>query len=132
MMDILRGKNMDRERRFWKSFINENPSLVDIEVFESRKLKSREAMEKYLGRKLDSREVIHHVNYDTYNNEIDNLFLTDSKGHGKAHGSLNAVRKEMAVYPFNKISRETFQKYVENGRVNFSQKLGIYLIMKRK
>src|SRR3990167_5537225 len=40
-------------------------------------LEHREVMEKYLGRKLGIKEIIHHIDTNKQNNNINNLQLTD-------------------------------------------------------
>ncbi len=42
-------------------------------------------MEKYLGRKLESSEIIHHINGDKLDNRIDNLQIVDRKTHYFMH-----------------------------------------------
>lgn len=48
-------------------------------------------MESKLDRKLLSNEVIHHVDGDKLNNSIDNLWLTNHRGHRIVHNSLQEL-----------------------------------------
>ena len=62
-------------------------------------------VEKKLGRYLNMDEVIHHIDYDKKNNDYNNLFLTNHKGHGKAHYSIYHLVKELLkkkIIYFNK------------------------------
>jgi len=53
-------------------------------VFEHRKV-----MAEYLGRDLEKNEVVHHIDMDTLNNDINNLMLFDSVGdHTRHHHQL--------------------------------------------
>lgn len=48
-------------------------------------------MEQSIGRELAKDEVVHHVDGNKLNNELDNLWLTDHKGHRTAHQSLQRI-----------------------------------------
>ena len=48
----------------------------------------RYVMEQYLDRKLKSYEEVHHINGDTLNNNIENLFVLDKKHHSRKHFQL--------------------------------------------
>ena len=101
------------------------------------RIKSRIVMEEFLGRKLTSREFVHHIDCNLYNTDISNLFYTDYKGHGKAHKSLNKIRRELSPYSDRMISIELFQKYLNkegylnNYRIKFDKDQGIYIIYKK-
>jgi hypothetical protein len=48
-------------------------------------------MEKEIARKLEKKEVIHHIDGDKLLNVISNLWLTNHKGHRLAHQSLQEI-----------------------------------------
>ena len=52
-------------------------------------------MEKYLGRKLLKTEIVHHIDMDKTNNNINNLWLCTHSTHTKAHGSMNTAVAEL-------------------------------------
>ena len=51
-----------------------------------RQLVHRKVMEENLGRKLESSEIVHHIDGNTLNNSLDNLELTTRSKHAKEHG----------------------------------------------
>lgn len=51
-------------------------------------LAHRKVLGDHLGRKLERGEIVHHIDGDPTNNDINNLFLTNDSGHRLAHNSL--------------------------------------------
>lgn len=50
-----------------------------------RRLRYRVAIEKKLGRRLKSSEIVHHIDEDSLNDKIDNLQLVTRSKHAKIH-----------------------------------------------
>ena len=50
-------------------------------------------MEEYLGRSLRKNEVVHHIDHDKTNNDIDNLCLLTKGGHSRLHRFEENIRK---------------------------------------
>ena len=64
-------------------------------------LKHRSVMEIHLGRSLTKEEVVHHIDFNKLNNEIDNLHLFSSRGeHIKYHGFLRGIVYELIGHKF--------------------------------
>lgn len=74
----------------------------------------RMKMEESLGRYLHSNEIIHHIDNDITNNNISNLWLTDSSQHKKAHVSLVSASWDA----------------VKSGAIIFDAELGQYKLRK--
>ena len=56
----------------------------------------RHLMEKKIGRKLNKEEIVHHIDCDKLNNNIDNLFLCESTSeHNKIHDNLEKLAARM-------------------------------------
>lgn len=51
----------------------------------NRKAEHRIVMEKYLGRELNSNEIVHHIDGDKLNNDVSNLVLTTRSEHIEEH-----------------------------------------------
>ena len=54
-------------------------------------LQHRYIMSKHLGRKLLKDEMVHHIDMDKTNNDINNLWLCDASQHQIAHTSYNTL-----------------------------------------
>lgn len=70
-------------------------------------------MEQFLGRPLEKKEVIHHIDGDKLNNELVNLLLTDHAGHKKAHWSLQSLSYRLVQLGLVEFDSDRFE-YVAN------------------
>ena len=67
------------------------------------------AMELYLGRKLTTEEVVHHIDMDKLNYDISNLYLTNRDNHIIIHGTYNELCAEL-MHNYHKYSGIGFNK----------------------
>jgi len=80
-------------------------------------LKHRRILAEHLGRALERQEIVHHIDGNPMNNELQNLWLTDNSAHRKAHASIEflgfeLVRKGLIFFDRDK------------GEYNFSTSMG--------
>lgn len=60
-------------------------------------LEHRYLMEKYLGRKLNRNEHIHHINGDKSDNRLENLVVMSARKHTRMHKAKHPLTKECVV-----------------------------------
>jgi len=74
----------------------------------------RIVMEEHLGRKLQSWEIVHHIDMDKLNNNFDNLWLCNDSNHKKAHCSFEklcvAAMYKPVQFGFNKKTGKYYLK----------------------
>lgn len=60
-----------------------------------RMAEHRYVMEKKLGREIKSNEIVHHIDCDGFNNDLDNLVLLNKSEHRKVHSSITDLIKPL-------------------------------------
>jgi len=70
----------------------------------------REVMEEHLGRKLSSKEHVHHTDGNIKNNDISNLELTSASSHCKIHNPSSKRQNVRKLCMIDKCSRRHHAK----------------------
>ena len=94
--------------------ITTNSGHISIRQEDSSKYQARHrvVMEAHLGRDLHEDEIVHHINYNKSDNQIENLDVLSKEEHGFAHGTLRNLVKIL----------------LENGEIEFDRKKCVYEI----
>lgn len=92
----------------------EIPSYKQLRINGKPIVEHRYLMERHLGRKLKSNEIVHHKDGDRFNNAIDNLEIVDRAKHASIHhlvgfiiGNYKICTKCDKVLPLTRFSKST-------------------------
>lgn len=100
---VGKSKRVRKNKEGYKYYIN-----YDKTVYTHRK-----NMEEKIGRKLLSGEIVHHIDGNKSNDDIDNLFLCkDNSEHQHLHNSLECIAYQL----------------VQNGTIKFNYETGEYYL----
>ena len=82
----MQGKNRGAKNPSWKGGIKRSGKYVYITLTDGTYISEhRYLMEKFLGRKLLSTEVVHHINGRRDDNRLENLIVMDVVAHHSMH-----------------------------------------------
>lgn len=71
----------------WKhKYVSREGYIVLCHDRDNKIAEHRFVMEQKLGRKLKPTEIVHHIDGDKFNNDINNLFITNRSEHATIHG----------------------------------------------
>lgn len=75
-------------------------------------------MEKFLGRKLDFNEIVHHIDGNKLNNDIKNLKIISREEHTSFHQT--GLKKKGNYNPYNKIDDDKIKAILKYHKKGFS------------
>lgn len=82
------GQNLGNKHAMWKGGISKTTNgYLRIRINKKYQFYHRYLMEKHLGRKLISKEIVHHKDHNRLNNNLNNLILMTNTEHGKYHAN---------------------------------------------
>jgi hypothetical protein len=89
----MKGKNGSRHHNY-KGVVEDGKGYLQIKVGDEYILLHRYVMAQALGlEKLPHWLDVHHIDEDTFNNDVDNLALVTTSGHGKLHAKRSKFEK---------------------------------------
>lgn len=77
----------------------------------------RMVMEEHLGRKLDDSEIVHHIDGDNTNNNVDNLYICSKGKHSELHLNLIKLIKPLISVGIVKFNMEKGEYYIGDKNV---------------
>lgn len=109
--------------RYWDGkrhpIMNKNGYLT-LTINGKKKYVHRMVMEEFLGRELDRKETVHHINGDKTDNRIENLVLMKTSEHIRHHAIENHLGHDRCgISPTNKTPVETIERVKELRRSGY-------------
>lgn len=99
-MRLIHGELAQTDTRWYSTGMNKQYETIQIAKKQLRK--HRFVMEEFIGRSLSKNELVHHIDGNRQNNDIENLKIVTRSEHKKLHPEIGKDTQWKQKYFFNR------------------------------